>query len=143
MPFVACKLPAGLTIQPLSGEPINLRGPNDSGSSVLAPNGITFDTEDRAAGYGLTQLTDDQAARFVAWSDSVTTKDGKPVAQPFLPLDNGSILGPFKSKDEARKEAQAVHAMVSTGFEGIDPATDQEMKAAGVETADKDAKRGK
>lgn len=141
MPLVvAVKLPHGLTITH-NGQTINLNGTN-AGSNPLNPliNGGMSDGKLVNADYGLTTLTDDQAAAFQDWCDWATykLKDGKPdksagkVAEPFLPLENGSILT-FKSMDEARKETSAVSADVSNGFDGLDGDAEIKKLAEGEE----------
>lgn len=137
---VACKLPHGLTINH-NGQTINLNGTN-AGSNPLNPlvNGGMSDGKLVNADYGLTQLTDDQAAAFQDWSDWATYKhkDGKPdkaagqLAEPFLPLVNGAILT-FKSMDEARAETSKVSADVVTGFDGLDGDAEIKKLAEGQE----------
>ncbi|MET0372729.1 MAG: hypothetical protein ABW128_00565 [Rhizorhabdus sp.] len=138
--FVACKLPHGLTIKH-NGQTINLNGANEGYDAAdLARNGVPRDGENRSGGFGLTELTGDQAAAFDDWVNRVTYTNGKKddgkLAEPFGALENGSILT-FKSESEARKETKAMADAITTGTEGIDPATDKQMKAAGLETADK------
>lgn len=136
MPFIACKLPHGLSVRH-EGKTLDLNGPNE-GSDPLDPmkNGAQVDSGIASAGYGLTQVTDDQVALFNSWKKAMLfASDGKTkLNEPFVALENGSIMGPFGSIDEARAECQAMSDMVRTGFEGIDPATDPAMKAAGIET---------
>ena len=91
----------------------------------VSRNGRPNDNEFRAHGYGLTEISEDDAKAFDDWKNAVTFKEGDKakgkLADPFPALENGSILGPFKTKDEARKEAASLAAAVSTGFEGLDP----------------------
>lgn len=138
--FVACKLPHGLSIRH-NGRVLNLYGANEGyDPTFLAPNGRSNDTERKSGGFGLTELTGDDAAAFEDWANRVTYKDGKKengkVAEPFGALESGSILM-FKSEAEARKETKAMAEAITTGTEGIDPATDKQMKADQIETADK------
>lgn len=138
--FVICKLPHGLTVKH-NGQTINLNGANEGyDPTFLAPNGRTNDGEKRAGGFGITELTGDQAAAFDDWAAKVTYRDGKKeagkLAEPNLALENGMILS-FKSEADARKEAKSLSAAITTGTEGIDPASDPQMKADGLETADK------
>lgn len=125
MPVIACKLPAGLTIRH-KGAKLTLAGSNiGEDLENVSRNGRPGDNPRRAHGYGLTEVSEDDAKVFAEWSDAVTFKngvrsDGK-LAEPFPALENGSILGPFKTIDEARKECASLATAVSTGFEGLDP----------------------
>lgn len=136
---VICKLPHGLTIRH-AGETINLNGANEGyDPTFLAPNGRANDGEKRTGGFGITELNPKQAAAFEDWSNQVTYKDGKKesgkLLEPNLALENGMIMS-FKSEADARKEAKSLSSAITTGTEGIDPANDAQMKAAGLETAD-------
>lgn len=140
MPFIACKLPAGLQITH-NGETIVLLGANiGENLGLVSANGSPLDHLNRASGYGLTEINDRQAEAFADWSDVVTYKDGVKangkLADPFPALENGSILGPFKSKADAQKEASAMASMTISGFEGLDPSKE------GVE-GDEEAGAGK
>lgn len=126
MPFVACKLPAGLQIDAY-GQVIILHGAN-IGEDIenVSKNGSPGDNPFRTHGYGLTELNPAQAEAFEKWSNDVTYVNGdkpagKKLAAPFPALENGSILGPFKTIDDARKESATLASAVTTGFEGLDP----------------------
>lgn len=129
MPIIACKLPTGLSIQH-KGKTLVLKGGN-SGEKLqnVSENGDPTDNAFRASGFGLTEISDSDAELFADWSNAVTYKDGKAangkLDHPFKPLENGSILGPFKTIDEARKEVVAVSDGVTTGFEGLDPSKEK------------------
>lgn len=117
---IANKLPHGLTITH-NGEILNLNGAN-VGADPLNPlgNGSDASGGQRSAGYGLTTLNDKQAAAYEDWETKVTKDaNGGPLAEPFQPLANGSILK-FKNEQEARKETEALSSAVTTGFEGLD-----------------------
>jgi hypothetical protein len=137
---VICKLPHGLTIKH-AGQTINLNGANEGyDPTFLAPNGRNNDGEKRVGGFGITELTGDQASAFEDWANHVTYKDGKKesgkLPEPNLALENGMIVS-FKSEADARKEAKNLSSYIATGTEGIDPATDKQMKDDQLETADK------
>lgn len=132
---VACKLPHGLSISH-QGETIVLAGAND---------GVDAEMRHRDDRFALTELTDAQSDAFLAWTNEATykrDKAGKAVKEngkldePFLAIENGSIMW-FKNRDDAKKEMGALVTSIQTGVEAIDPASDKEMKAAGVETAEK------
>jgi hypothetical protein len=138
MPVIACKLPHGLQIA-AAGRTIVLVGANiGEDLETVSRNGSPSDNGSRSFGYGLTEISDKDAEAFAAWSKDVVYKNGNPadgkLDEPYLALENGSILGPFKSKDEARKEIAGIASAVTTGFEGLDSAKE------GVEV-DKDANK--
>lgn len=131
MPVIACKLPAGLQIAH-AGRTIVLAGANiGEDLENVSRNGRPNDNGRRAHGFGLTEISAEDAEAFTDWANQVTYKNGKPadgkLAEPYPALENGSILGPFKSLDEARKEVASIASSVSTGFEGLD------AEAEGVE----------
>jgi hypothetical protein len=137
--WIICKLPHGLTIKH-NGQTINLNGANEGyDPEDLARNGVPRDGERRSGGFGLTELNADQSAAFEDWAAKVTYKDGDKakgkLAEPHLAIENG-MIGSFKTESDARKEAKNLSDMILTGTEGIDPKTDKQMKAAGLETAD-------
>lgn len=139
MPFVACKLPSGLVIDH-NGQSITLVGGNigeDLGN--VSRNGSPNDNARREAGYGISELNGHQTAAFEDWKNAVTYVDGKEAAgkltHPFAAFENHSIVGPFKTLDEARKEVRTLSVMVPTGFEGLDE--EAEAKKTGVTRADK------
>ena len=140
MAFIACKLPHGLTINH-QGQTINLNGPNED-NDPLNPNknGQIVDSGTASGGFGLTELDGDKLKAFDDWVLRVTHVDGdktKPkLAEPFLPLVNGSIQR-FANEKDARAETQAMSSAVRTGLEGVDPEKDL---PSGLET-DKDAMR--
>lgn len=138
--FVICKLAHGLTVRH-NGQSINLNGANEGyDPTFLAPNGRLNDGERRAGGFGITELTGDQEAAFNDWAAKVTYVEGDKtkgkLAEPNAAIENGMIM-PFKTEGDARKEAKNLSAAITTGTEGIDPSSDAQMKAAGLETADK------
>ena len=138
--FVICKLPHGLTVKH-NGKTINLNGANEGyDPTFLAPNGRNNDGEKRVGGFGITELTGDDATAFEDWTNAVTYKDGDKtkgkLQEPNLALENG-MIGVFKSEGDARKEAKNLSSYIETGTEGIDPSTDKQMKNDGLETADK------
>lgn len=136
MPFIACKLPSGLVIDH-EGKSLTLVGGNigeDLGN--VSRNGSPNDNSRRESGFGLTEISAEQATWFEAWAKAVTTdKDGAKLTHPFLPLENGTIAGPFKNIDEARKECRLLSGSVPTGFEGLDE--EEEAKKTGITKADK------
>jgi hypothetical protein len=134
--IIACKLPHGLQIDH-NGRKIVLRGANvGEDLENVSKNGRPADNAGRVNGYGLTTLNDADLEAYQNWAALVTFRDGKKengkLAEPFAPLENGSILGPFKSEADARKETADLSSAVQTGFEGVDP-TD---KKHGIEKAD-------
>lgn len=133
MPFYACKLPHGLRVE-ANGKFVTLRGANTGTRlDLVDPNGIPVDNANRYHGYGITEISDDGVKTFTAWADSVTynggVKENGKVENPFPALENGSILGPFKTREDAQKEIRDVEGIVVTGFEGID--TEKEAKKKG------------
>lgn len=144
MPFIACKLPHGLTIDH-DGHRLTLLGANvGERLAQVSPNGDPNDNENRIAGFGVTRLDDRATEFFEKWRNDVTFVNGDPkkgkVRDGFPALENGSILGPFASIEDLRAEVQPLAASVVTGFEGLDPAVEAE-KTGGVEP-DKDAGKG-
>lgn len=141
MPVIACKLPAGIDIRH-KNQRILLAGAN-IGEDLENPskNDSPSDNRRRASGYGLTEITADQAAVFTDWCNQATYRDGDKAKgkldNPFPALENGSILGPFKSFEEARKECDALASSIETGFEGADP------KNFGLEESDESKSRKK
>lgn len=126
MPVIACKLPHGFQIEHKNAI-ITLVGANiGEDLANVSKNGQPNDNASRAYGYGLTTVSEAQATAFEDWSNAVTFNNGNPgdgkLAHPFKALENGSILGPFKTDAEARKEVAAISGAVITGFEGLDPA---------------------
>jgi len=125
MPFIACKLPHGLRIQHQGKEILLVGGNIGEDLENVSRNGRPNDNEMRAHGFGLTEVSAADADVFEDWRNKVTYNEGAKekgkLAHPFPALENGSILGPFKTKDEARKEAASLASSVSTGFEGLDP----------------------
>ncbi len=133
MPFVACKLPSGLKIDH-NGEVITLAGAN-IGENLRNPsdNGNPQDNARRAYGFGLTELNDRQTAAFEDWKKKMTFKNGdsgEKLTEPFAALENNSIMGPFKSRDEAVKEIADLHTLVRTGTEGLDPEKEKDIEDA-------------
>lgn len=145
MSFVACKLPAGLRIDHM-GEVIVLHGANiGEDLENVSRNGRPNDNQLRSYGFGLTELDDKKTEAFEAWKSAVTYKEGKKeagkLAEPFAALENGSIQGPFKSIDDARKEVATLHSAVTTGTEGVDP--DKEQGQVKIEDATDDGGKAK
>lgn len=129
MSFYACKLPHGLEVES-NGQTIVLHGAN-IGEEVDNPskNGTPRENRMRVYGFGLTELNERQTAAFEAWKKEVTTHEGKPLRDGGFPaFENGLILGPFKSRDEAEKECAAVSSIVTSGFEGVDPEEEKGKK---------------
>lgn len=134
MSFYACKLPHGLEVD-YHGQTIVLHGAN-IGEELDNPskNGSPRENRQRVYGFGLTELNERQTEAFEAWRKEVTTgPDGAKIPNGFVAFDNGSILGPFKSRADAEKECAAVSSIVTTGFEGVDPEV-EEKKKGGVKT---------
>lgn len=130
---VACSLPSGLAVDH-GGKTIVLNGANVSTNLEMLPaNGSQGDTELRAAGYGLTFLSDADAETFLAWVASVTkAPDGSDLREPFAPIATGAVKW-NKTEKEARTEAKN---SPGTGIPGIDPA--KELPKEGLEPATKD-----
>lgn len=132
MPFYACKLPHGLEVEH-AGQTVVLLGAN-IGEELDNPskNGEPRENRSRVYGFGLTELNERQTEAFEAWKTEVTTKDGKPLRDGGFPaFENGLILGPFKSRADAEKECASIASIVTTGFEGVDPAA-EEKKTTGT-----------
>lgn len=132
MAIFACKLPNGIAIRH-NEKIITLAGANVGETLAnVSLNGSPSDNARRAHGYGLTEVSNALVETFNDWAAKVTYKNGNPadgkLAEPFPALDNGSILGPFRTMDEARRECASIAGAVTTGFEGLDP------EAEGVET---------
>lgn len=145
MPFVACKLPNGLSLT-LEGKPIVLVGANiGEDLENVSRNGSPNDNRSRVSGYGLTELSDEETKAFEDWKNKVTFNNGAPadgkLAGGFPALENGSILGPFKNRAEAEREAVTLAGMVTSGLEGLDPEKEGTEKIK-IE-ADKDAGKQK
>lgn len=134
MPFYACKLPHGLKVEH-GGTTITLFGAN-IGEELDNPskNGVPRESRHRVYGFGLTEVSETQREAFEAWKTSVTTRDGQKVKGGFVAFDNGSILGPFKSRSDAEKECATVNSIIQTGFEGVDPEEEAAKKTGGVKT---------
>lgn len=138
MSVVACKLPAGLEVTH-NGQTIVLVGSNiGEDLENVSRNGRPNDNERRVAGYGLTELDTAKTAAFEDWVNVVSYTNGKKedgkLAHPFAALENGSIIGPFKTIDDARKECKLLSSSIETGFEGLDE--EEEAKKTGVTKAD-------
>jgi len=123
--IIACKLPHGLTIVH-KNKRMTLRGANiGEDLENVSRNGRPNDNVLRAAGFGLTYLDNDGVELFNDWSAAVTYKGGKKANGkldfPFVALENGSILGPFESVDEARRECGDLSPAIKTGTEGLEP----------------------
>ena len=130
--FVACSLPAGLTIEHDSVK-VNLNGPN-VGADPLNPvrSGRAPDSELRVHGAGITKLEGAQEEAFQAWWKGVTLNPGgKPLPDhaKFAPIASGA-LRQFASEADLRKEVARNEV---PGIPGLDP--DKDLPP-GVETAD-------
>jgi hypothetical protein len=126
--FVACNLPAGLIVRH-NGQEIRLNGGNTGLDAQNLPrNGSAPDDANRVSGYGLTEVSGDQAEALKDWM-ALSAKGHGPVRSGAL-----IIAG---SKADVAKEAKANEG-AAAGFSGLDPAKDL---PAGVETAD-DTKTG-
>jgi len=136
MAFIACKLPHGLTICHNATRIILLGANVGEDLENVSRNGSPSDNARRVSGFGVTELDAGKTETFVDWAASVTYVDGDrakgKLTEPFQALDNGAILGPFKTFDEARKECAGLSAQIVTGVEGLNPEKEK------VET-DKDA----
>lgn len=136
MSFYACKLPHGLKVEH-GGQTIILHGAN-IGEELDNPskNGSPRENRQRVYGFGLTELSDAATEAFEAWRKEVTTgPDGGKIKNGFVAFENGSILGPFKTRADAEKECAAVASIVQTGTEGVDPEVEAKKKG-GVKTRD-------
>lgn len=129
MSFYACKLPHGIHVEH-NGTTIILAGGN-IGEEIENPskNGAPRENRQRVYGFGLTEISDTQTEAFEAWKKEVTMHNGQKVKDGFLAFDNGSILGPFKTRGDAEKECAAVASIVTTGFEGVDPEAEEAKKS--------------
>ena len=137
MPFYACKLPHGLHVDH-QGTTIILHGGN-IGEELDNPskNGSPRENRQRVYGFGLTEVSDKQGEAFESWRTEVTTHEGQKIKDGFVAFENGSILGPFKSRADAEKECAAVYSIVQTGFEGVDPEVEAaKKKGVAVKTRD-------
>jgi len=128
MTFYACKLPHGLRVD-YQGTTIILAGAN-IGEELDNPskNGSPRENRQRVYGFGLTEVSDTQTEAFEKWRTEVTTFKGEKLKDGFPAFDNGSILGPFKSRNDAEKECASVSSIVTTGFEGVDPEVEEKKK---------------
>lgn len=136
MAFIACKLPHGLTICHGLARIVLLGSNVGEDLENVSRNGLPNDNARRVAGFGITELDSAKVEVFEKWAAAVTYKEGDKAKgkldDPFPALENGSILGPFKTLDEARKECASLSGQIVTGTEGLDPEKEK------VET-DKDA----
>jgi hypothetical protein len=133
MPVIACKLPHGLTIRHNDAR-VTLLGAN-YGEALANPslNGTPNNNERRFNGFGLTDLSTTQLEVFTSFKNAVTFKNGKPadgkLRNPSPLFENGIILGPFKSVEEARQEINTIGSSITTGTEGLDPVKEKVEKA--------------
>lgn len=131
MAIIACKLPHGLTIKH-QGHTININGTN-ADFNPLAPsaNGAIGESPNLSAGFGLTTLSDEQAAVFEDFRNKALYVEGQEskgkLEEAFPPFLNGSIEI-YKSMSDARKESAAITDDVNSGFDGLDG--DAEIKEA-------------
>lgn len=141
MPVIACKLPHGLDIRH-KGLSLKLRGAN-SGENLAMPsaNGMATDNAFRSAGFGLTEVNGSALELFTDWQNAGLYTGGQKtngkLAEPFAALVNGSIMGPFKTIDEARLEVLGISDAIVTGAEGLD-AEEEAKKPGGVQPDDKE-----
>lgn len=127
--FVACNLPAGLTVRH-AGREIKLNGPHTGlDPEALPKNGSAPDDYNRTSGYGLTEVSGDDAEALKDWM-TISAKGPGPVR-------SGAIIA-AGSKADVAKEAKA-NENAATGFTGLDPAKDLPK---GVETATDAKKKG-
>lgn len=121
--FVACNLPAGLTIRH-KGQTIRLVGGHTGlDPDNLPKHGSAPDTASRASGYGITEVTGDAAEALKDWM-AISAKGKGPVR-------SGAIIAADK-RDDVAKEARSNEGSAA-GFKPVDPAKDLPK---GVETAD-------
>lgn len=126
--FVACSLPAGLTIEH-NGQVIALAGAHTGlDADALPKNGSAPDDYNRVSGYGLTEITGAKADAFMEWADVASKGHG--------PVSTGAIVF-ADSRNDVAKEARSREGLAE-GFTGMDPAKDL---PAGVETADDQPKK--
>ena len=126
--FVACSLPAGLTIDH-NGQTITLNGAHvGPDADNLPKNGSAPDDYNRVSGYGLTEISGAQADAFMDWADMTSKGHG--------PVSTGAIVF-ADSRNDVAKEARSREGLAD-GFAGLDPAKDL---PAGVETADEQPKK--
>jgi len=119
--FVASNLPHALTVEH-KGRTIVLNGANVGHDPENLPkNGFAPDTEFRAHGYGLTEVSGEDEAALKDWIAISGKGDG--------PVKNGSIII-AGTKADAKKEAKD-HDTAKTAAKGIDPEKDLPK---GVET---------
>lgn len=125
MPFYACKLPHGVEIDH-DGKKIVLVGAN-IGEKLehVSPNGLLDDSRRRSHGFGITELDSARAEALEAWRAINAPKGTK---SGFIAFENGSIMGPFKSRNELEKEVGSLYSVIKTGVEGVDP--EEEKKKA-------------
>lgn len=141
MPFVACKLPHGIIINH-NDVKITLRGHNIGERLLMpSPNGEYNDHENRYCGYGLTELSPEQADAFESWYNHNLYKNGNKasgrLAQPYKPISSGAVTQVFKTLAELKKELSGLSSMsgiIKTGMEGLNPNTPQK----GITRAEKE-----
>lgn len=126
--FVACSLPAGLTIHH-NGQVITLNGAHTGlDADNLPKNGSAPDDFNRVSGFGLTEIAGAQADAFMDWADLSGKGHG--------PVSTGAIVF-ADSRADVAKEAKSNEGLAA-GFAGMDPEKDL---PAGVETADDKPKK--
>lgn len=119
--FVASNLPHALTVEH-KGRTIVINGANVGfDPENLHKNGLMPDTEFRAHGYGLTEVTGEDEAALKDWMEISRKGPG--------PVQNGSIIV-TGNKADAKKEAKDADT-AKTAAKGIDP--DKDLPK-GVET---------
>lgn len=111
--FVACKLPSGHIIDH-KGQRIELRGTHTGINNLTLPeNGNAPDDQFRVSGYGITELSGDQADAMADWIKQTESHEGPVQAGLiFMAKSDGDL------RSEARKRAEGV------GINGINPDTD-------------------
>ena len=120
--FVACSLPAGFTVRH-NGQVIRLNGPHTGlDPEALPKNGSAPDDFNRVSGYGLTEVSGDEAEAVKDWMALSAKGKG--------PVRSGAIIA-AGSKADVAKEARSNEG-AADGFKGLDPAKDLPK---GVETA--------
>lgn len=119
----------------MDGKSITLLGAN-IGENLQMPslNGQPADGMARRYGYGITELSAQQADlyekfRLMSCFVDGDEKKGK-LNFPFLAFENGALLGPFATRSDLEKEVASLVGIVTTGFEGVDPDAQPDVKTS-------------
>jgi hypothetical protein len=121
--FVACKLPAGMIVRHKECEVLLLGANNGLDATILPANGAAPDGATRSGGWGVTEVSGDDATALKDWID-VTGKGDGPVAAGMI----------FTAASRRELDAE-VGKRSRSGLEGLDPNRDL---PATVEAAKKD-----